>query len=267
VVIAVPHAGRDYPAALLANARVPKNKLEGLEDRHAEQLIALARDRGASTIVAHSARALIDLNRDPREIDPDMIHPAPAATLQSAKMRAGLGLFPRRLSGIGELWRGRIDAAEAERRIDRFHRPYHQAVTDMMDDAAACHGETVLIDCHSMPSLRALRGPGAPQIVLGDLYGRSADQSLVILAADMAERMGLRVARNAPYAGGYTLERHGEPRKGRHAFQIEFDRSLYLDSEGAIDSVGLDRCQRLLMAIAIGIAEAIGTRDVPMAAE
>ena len=37
------------------------------------------------------------------------------------------------------------------------------------------------------------------------------------------------VARNAPYAGGYTTRHYGRPRAGVHAIQIEINRALYMD--------------------------------------
>jgi len=40
---------------------------------------------------------------------------------------------------------------------------------------------------------------------------------------------GLRVLRNQPYAGGFTTQRYGRPAQGRHALQIEINRSLYMD--------------------------------------
>jgi N-formylglutamate amidohydrolase len=44
---------------------------------------------------------------------------------------------------------------------------------------------------------------------------------------------GFQVARNDPYAGGYSTIRHGHPVKSRHALQIEINRSLYM-VEGAL---------------------------------
>jgi N-formylglutamate amidohydrolase len=43
------------------------------------------------------------------------------------------------------------------------------------------------------------------------------------------EAMGYRVARNSPYAGGYTTEHYGRPVRRTHALQIEINRGLYLD--------------------------------------
>jgi N-formylglutamate amidohydrolase len=40
---------------------------------------------------------------------------------------------------------------------------------------------------------------------------------------------GFSVAINAPYAGGFTTEHYGDPRRGRHALQIEISRALYMD--------------------------------------
>ncbi len=40
---------------------------------------------------------------------------------------------------------------------------------------------------------------------------------------------GYTVVRNKPYAGGFITEHYGEPALGRHALQIEINRSLYMD--------------------------------------
>jgi N-formylglutamate amidohydrolase len=37
------------------------------------------------------------------------------------------------------------------------------------------------------------------------------------------------VSRNKPYAGGFITEHYGQPSRGIHAIQIEFNRCLYMD--------------------------------------
>jgi N-formylglutamate deformylase len=69
-----------------------------------------------------------------------------------------------------------------------------------------------------------------PQIVIGDRFGTSAAPALVAIIDDHFTKFGWRVARNAPYAGGYTTETHGSPAAGIHAVQIEIDRALYMDT-------------------------------------
>src|SRR5690349_19021128 len=96
VVLSVPHAGRHYSDTLLRASRLPREKLEILEDRLVDRLIWRAVAAGARAVVANSPRAEIDLNRDEREIDPNTIVPPPSSRqiLQSARSRGGLGLIP-----------------------------------------------------------------------------------------------------------------------------------------------------------------------------
>jgi N-formylglutamate amidohydrolase len=268
VLLAVPHAGRCYPSALAAQARVPMERLRALEDRHADRLVEQAVAEGASAIVARMARAAIDLNRDPREIDPAMIDSAISADrlLLSGKVRAGLGLFPRRLPACGELWRGRMALDEAARRIAVAHTPYHRAIAERIEAIRSVFGVAILIDCHSMPPLPVRQAGGPVRIVVGDRFGAGASAAVVDVAMAVIEGAGLRAARNHPYAGGYTIDRHGRPRKQVHAIQIEFDRSLYLDATLDQPTDNLEACGRLLAMVAARLS-GLFSPGLPIAAE
>ena len=235
VILSVPHAGRDYPLALRAALRVPVAALVGLEDRHADAL-ALAACGTETLFVQRTARAWIDLNRSEQERDPVIDEGARLTSMpiMSAKMRGGLGLVPRRVSGAGEIWRRRFDGDEVTARILSDHRPYHAALADAIARARARFGTAVLLDLHSMPPI--VGPPDAARIVFGDRFGRTAATRFVHRLEGEALAGGLRCAFNAPYAGGHILEAHGRPAMGVHAIQIEFDRALYLDP--ALDQPG-----------------------------
>jgi len=267
VVIAVAHAGRHYPQGLIDMARVPIKALQGLEDRHADALIGTAAREGATTIVVSLARAAIDMNRDPREIDPAMVEDVRPgrALLQTQKVRGGLGLIPRRLASCGELWHRRLSEDELDRRIAEVHHPYHQAVADALEAARAVYGGAILIDCHSMPTLPARSG-ARPQIVLGDRFGKSASPAIIHDALEVLKRHDIPHGRNQPYAGGYTLERHGQPARGVHAVQIEFDRALYMGDDGEPVVEAVSRCSRLLADLSLTLGGRLG-RDTLIAAE
>lgn len=94
-----------------------------------------------------------------------------------------------------------------------------------------------------------------PRVVVGDRHGRSAAARFVAVVMGTVRDAGLTVARNHPYAGGHTLDRHGQPRKGRHAIQIEIDRSLYLDPLGLEPGPGLGETRRLVTAIAAALED------------
>jgi N-formylglutamate amidohydrolase len=255
VVVSVPHAGRAYSDGLLASARLPRARLETLEDRLVDRLVWRAVEGGAAALIADSPRAEIDLNRDERELDPAMVQPRPAAdsTFESPRTRGGLGLIPARIAGSGAIWRQRIAAAEVARRVELIHRPYHAALEAELEAAKTRHGIAILLDCHSMPP-RGVEGE-AP-VVLGDRHGGSMAEALVAAAEAAASAAGFKVARNAPYAGGHITERHGRPKRGVHALQLELDRSLYLAADLRTTGPGFDRVARLIAAIAEALAAA-----------
>jgi N-formylglutamate amidohydrolase len=253
VVVSVPHAGRAYSDGLLASARIPRARLESLEDRLVDRLVWRAVEGGAAALIADSPRAEIDLNRDERELDPAMVQPRPAAdsTFESPRTRGGLGLIPARIAGSGGIWRQRIAAGEVARRVRLIHRPYHAALEAELRAAKARFGIAILLDCHSMPPRG---GDDEAPVVLGDRHGGSMAENLVAAAEGAARAAGFKVARNVPYAGGHITERHGRPALGIHALQLELDRSLYLAPDLRSTGPGFDRVARLIAAI----AEALG---------
>jgi N-formylglutamate amidohydrolase len=234
VLLSVPHAGRDYPPELMANLRVSPAELFRLEDRYADRLIQPAIASGCAAIVAHRARAWIDLNRAATDIDIGMVFGADAYlnAAPSAKARGGLGLFPRRLQACGELWRRPMERADVEQRIEQVHTPYHHAVAELLSSIRDRFGMAILLDVHSMPPIPASADSGVPpQVVVGDRFGRSAAAVYAELAIGRAQTAGMKAALNTPYSGDYILQRHGNPNRGIHALQLEVDRSLYLDSD------------------------------------
>jgi N-formylglutamate amidohydrolase len=266
VLLSVPHAGRDYPPELLANLRVSSAELLRLEDRYADRLIQPAVNAGCPAIVAHRARAWIDLNRAETDIDTGMLAGSDqiADAAPSSKARGGLGLFPRRLQTCGELWRQPIMRADVERRIECVHRPYHRSVAEILLAMRARFGVAILLDVHSMPPIPAGYRNGAttdgpPRIVIGDRFGRSAASLYAELILGRAQAQGLKVALNTPYSGDYILQTHGDPAQGIHALQLEVDRSLYLDSDLREPIAGLKTVAGFVQAVVSDLAEqAIG---------
>ncbi|HEX7819495.1 MAG TPA: N-formylglutamate amidohydrolase [Sphingobium sp.] len=272
VVIAVPHAGREYPADLVARARVGLSGLKSLEDRHVDVLAIEAIAAGQCTLIARRARAVLDLNRHEEEIDASSVADLPhgVPTRASAKLRGGLGLVPHRYHSIGDLWLRRPGYAEVTERIGDIHAPYHAQLGLLLGAAVATWGTAMLIDLHSMPSIRPGLGQSQVDVVLGDRFGQSASAVLTRRAAALIEGHGLSVAINAPYAGGYTLERHGHPARNVHALQVEIDRTLYLDAALDQPGPGAERLGRMIADLVQGLGTALGVapgNDLPLAAE
>ena len=225
LVFTSPHSGRDYPAAFLAVTRLPIAQLRHAEDAMVDQL--LCGIDSAPVMRARYARTFLDLNRAADEIDAAMFNSTPDLPMRRTdRVIAGLGVVPRIAARGEEIYAGRIDAADAAVRIAALHVPWHGRIATLLDHARSRHGHAILIDCHSMPTPAGLR---SPQIVLGDRHGVTAAPALIRLIERHFGSFGWRVARNIPYAGGYTTEAHGAVAAGVHAVQIEIDRALYMD--------------------------------------
>ncbi len=225
-----------------------------LEDRLIDEIAVKAR-RHETMIVAHRPRAWIDLNRAEWERDSHVEEEASAKVRprSSAKLRAGLGLVPRRASGVQPIWNRRFSGAEIDARIAADHRTYHAALAGLLDAARKRFGVAILLDIHSMPGL-----PGAepPDVVFGDRFGRSAASRLTSAAEGAATRSSMRFATNAPYAGGHILETHGRPERAVHAIQIEIDRNLYLDGAQEWLGEGTGQTAAMLQRVITSLSDA-----------
>jgi N-formylglutamate amidohydrolase len=256
VLIAVPHAGRSYPPALLGQMRDAAGAGLKLEDRYADLLaVAVARETGAGLLLAHAPRAMIDLNRAPEEMDWEMLADGGVDggrdSLRTARRaRGGLGLVPRRLPGLGEIWKRRMTRAELDARLAGVHAPYHAALAEELATLKARWGAALLIDLHSMPPLGPKRGAhAAADFVVGDRFGSSCDGALCAAAFDHFAAVGRRAAHNRPYAGGYVLDRHAAPARGFHGLQVEICRAVYLDERLREPGSGFDAATELLSGL------------------
>jgi N-formylglutamate amidohydrolase len=256
LVFASPHSGRRYPRSLLNAAQVPLTSLRRGEDAYVDELFAGAAAHGAPVLCAAYARAYVDLNRDPEELDQDMFGGAlpGRAIATSPRVQAGLGAIPR-IAGDGrEIYRRKLPVEEAAWRIERIHRPYHATLAALIDEAEGQFGCAVLIDCHSMPS--GARGPLGRDIVLGDRYGAACHPAITALVEATLSGMGYSVARNAPFAGGHSTQIYGQPANKRHALQIEINRALYVDERSFTRTQGFQRVRADMTRLAEALAAA-----------
>ena len=249
LVFASPHSGRYYPADLLAQSVLDGAAIRRSEDAYVDRLIAGGPAFGAVNIHARYARAYIDVNREAYELDQAMfIDELPVfARARSARVAAGLGSIAKVVAEGQEIYRGKLTFEQARGRIDRLHHPYHRALQRLLSEAREAHGAAILIDWHSMPSSAAGEGPHGRKscdMVLGDRFGAACSRLVTGAWERELTALGYRVARNAPYAGGYTTEFYGKPEKGVHALQIEINRALYLDEAALKPHAGFERLRR-----------------------
>jgi N-formylglutamate amidohydrolase len=243
LVLASPHSGADYPAELFAASRLDPLALRRSEDSFVDEIFGAAPDLGAPLLAACIARVYLDLNREPWELDPAMFCDALPRYVNGAspRVRMGLGTIPRIVASGEEIYARKLRFAEAQQRVNAVYFPYHRALQGLVDDTVARFGSCLLLDCHSMPSSFGSGGGEMVDIVLGDCHGAACAPAIIAAARGFLVERGFAVAVNAPYAGGFTTDHYGRPRRRRHALQIELSRALYMDEAGYSRKPGLAR--------------------------
>lgn len=180
----------------------------------------LSRRLAAPALLSRYSRLLIDLNRG--SDDPTLI------------MRLSDGAV---VPGNAH-----VDAEERERRIARFHRPYHDAIRAEIDAMLAAGIAPVLLSIHSFtPNWRGFARPWHAGI-LWDADRRLAGPLLDGLGA----MRDIVVGDNEPYHGaleGDTLNVHGTRRGLAHAL-VEIRQDLIAGQTGVDEWI--ERLARVL---------------------
>jgi N-formylglutamate amidohydrolase len=237
LVLSSPHSGNVYPAAFVATSRLDPLTLRRSEDAFVDELFAAGSGAGAVLLKARFPRAFVDPNREPYELDPGMFteNLPDYVNRTSPRVGAGLGTIARVVANGAEIYDGKLAFAEAEARIEQLYRPYHGALTALLDETAERFGGVWLIDCHSMPAIGGPtdRDPGKRRVdfVLGDAHGSSCARWVVEWAEAHLRGLGYTTIRNDPFAGGFITRHYGRPAAKRHVLQIEINRRLYMDEE------------------------------------
>src|SRR6266404_3450870 len=154
VVVASPHSGSVYPTSFLRQTAVPLTALRRAEDAFVDELFAAAPTLGMPFLAARFPRSYVDANREPYELDPGMFEgPLPRPlNHRTSRVAAGLGMIPRVAASGEAIYRGRVPAYEIERRLETCWRPYHVALSMLVEQTYSLFGGALLLDAHSMPS-------------------------------------------------------------------------------------------------------------------
>ncbi|WP_075180808.1 N-formylglutamate deformylase [Pantoea sp. 1.19] len=218
LLISVPHAGTaltpEVEAALAPAAR-------GLPDTdwHIPQLYAFAHERGASLLVGHYSRYVIDLNRPPDD--------TPLYTT------ATTGLFPdTRFDGTPLFVEGKAPDATARRRyLKDIWQPYHRALQRELNRLRIKFGYALLLDAHSIASVVPRLFTGTlPDVNLGTHSGASCHPAVrEALEATCAAQTQFSWVLDGRFKGGYITRAYGQPDRHQHALQLELAQRNYMD--------------------------------------
>jgi N-formylglutamate amidohydrolase len=266
VVFTSSHSGRSYDAEFLSGVRLCSLGLRRSEDSFVDELFSAAPSHGAALLAANFPRAFCDANREPWELDPSMFaDPLPTwVNTTSARVTAGLGTIARVVASGEPIYSTKLPFAEAERRIETYWRPFHNALARLVSDTKARFGFCWVIDCHSMPTSSQMRRSGGRPVdfVLGDLHGVACASRATRFVESFLSARGYVVRRNDPYAGGFITAHYGRPADDVHVLQIEIARGLYMDEARIERLTGFPIIQRqitdLISALTHDVHDLIG---------
>lgn len=221
LLVSLPHDGTVVPDAIAARMR-PESLRVPDTDWHVARLYAFARELGASILVPRHSRYVVDLNRPEDDVS---LYPGQNTT----------GLCPvRRFSGEPVyLDGGEPDGVEVRRRVERYWRPYHEALRDELARLRAAHGRVLLWEGHSIRGEVPFLFEGRlPDLNLGTAGGASCEPALQQrLEAVLSGQSTYDWVANGRFKGGYITRHYGAPAQGIHAVQLEISQRTYMDED------------------------------------
>ncbi len=254
LVLDSPHSGHRFPADF--DAAVSEFDLRDGEDCFIDELYRPASTRGVPLLAAQFPRTYLDPNRHAGDVDLDLLEDGqwPDDHVPSGKASIGKALIWRTLDDGRPIYSRRLSVAEVRTRIDRYHRPYHQALRCLLDAAHRTFGVVVHLNCHSMNAVSGAMGEGRAgqpraDIVLGDRDGSSCDPALTEFVREQFVVKGYEVKVNDPFKGVELVRAYSDPAVGRHSLQIEVNKRLYMDQATRQRHAGFERLQSDLMEL------------------
>ncbi|MGB3839301.1 MAG: N-formylglutamate deformylase [Rhodanobacter sp.] len=238
LLISLPHDGSFIPADIAARMQPPARRSPDT-DWHVGRLYEpLAEALGASVLKPAASRYVVDLNR-----------PADGHALYPGQRETGLvpliGFDGEPLYRDGEA----PDAAEVQRRINEYWRPYHDALAQELARLQVEHGRVVLWEGHSIRSRVPMLFEGTlPDFNLGTANGASCDAALQARLVDgLQAQSRFSVAVNGRFKGGYITRHYGRADAAVQAVQLELVQLNYMDEASfAYDASKASQVQALI---------------------
>lgn len=240
LLVSLPHDGTALPADIAARL-TPAARGVPDTDWHVARLYAFARDLGASMIVPKYSRYVVDLNRPPDDVS---LYPGQNTT----------GLCPVVQFSGAPVYRAGAepDADEVRTRVERYWRPYHEALAIEVARIRAAHGHAVIWEGHSIRSVVPFLFDGLlPDFNLGTANGTSCSPALQRrLEGVLANQEKHSFVANGRFKGGYITRRFGDPANAIDAVQLELAQVNYMDEDTFVyDDARAASTQALIRAL------------------
>jgi N-formylglutamate amidohydrolase len=248
LVLDSPHSGHEFPGDF--GAAVSEKELREGEDCYVDELYAAAPELGVPLLAALWPRTYLDPNRHAGDVDLELIDGKWTGEYRpSGKAKVGKALIWRTLEDGRAIYSRKLLPSEIQKRIEKFHAPYHRNLQDLLEGTCARFGRVYHINCHSMRAVAGKQsedGAGSERadFVLGDRDGTSCEPAFTAFVRQALAAMGYRVKVNDPYKGVELVRAYSNPAAGRHSLQIEINKRLYMDEATLAKTPGFAKLQK-----------------------
>lgn len=247
IIISVPHAGTFIPEDIKSKMNSELSDKLDDTDWFIDKLYGFATDLGITIISANYSRWVVDLNRNPENQplynDGRVITDVVTVTDFNGNQIYQDNYIP--------------DSEEVSRRVELYHKPYHEKLDELLKNTKTEFGKVLLFDAHSIrKSVPGIRSEDFPDLILGDNDETSASSELIKATIDSLQNKGYEFSHNHPFKGGYITRSFGKPEENIHALQLEMCKTNYMDSlEMTYDEINAERIQVVLKETLVHLIE------------
>lgn len=233
LLVSFPHVGTAIPDTI-AERLTPEAHALPDTDWLVDALYDFVGELGASVLVARYGRYVVDLNRPPDDAN---LYPG----------QAGTGLLPTALFDGTPLYRPGLAPDDGERadRLERYWRPYHQALEGELARLRALHGYALLWDAHSIAAqVPRLFDGRLPDLNLGSNADHTCPAAVGAAVLAAGQGQGYSAVLNGRFKGGYITRHYGRPADRQWALQLELSQDTHL-APGLVPALDPARVARL----------------------
>ncbi|MEJ1096655.1 MULTISPECIES: N-formylglutamate deformylase [unclassified Pseudoxanthomonas] len=221
LLISLPHNGTTLPDDMAVRFTETAKRVPDT-DWHVARLYDFARALGASILVPQYSRYVVDLNRPEDDVS---LYPGQNTT----------GLCPIvQFTGESVYLDGQQPTPEEiTARVDRYWRPYHQALAEEIARIRAAHGRMVLWEGHSIRSVVPFLFEGRlPDFNLGTAGGASCSPALrQRLVQALETQTDFSFVVDGRFRGGYITRHYSDVAAGVETVQLELAQLNYMDED------------------------------------
>lgn len=205
IIVSMPHSGTYLPQEM--KEKLADNIVLANMDWYLPKLLFFLKDFGITTLINNVSRYVIDTNRE--------------ITDSKSDSYAKNYIYIKTTFNY-EMYKKVLDNNEINYRIKKYYTPYHDCITNLMNDKLIKFNKVYLIDLHSF-------GKDIEEdLVLGNNYYQTANYEFTDLLESLLKKNGFKVSLNDPYSGGYIVKKYAS--ENVETIQIELSYKKYIEN-------------------------------------